>query len=89
MQWIKETMMITLGLAGDVMIGRLVNDQLKSVPPAYVWGNLLSNLHSTDFNLINLETTLTTSHKTVPKVFNFKSDPQNVNALLEDRKSVV
>lgn len=81
--------MITIGLAGDVMIGRLVNDQLRLVPPKYIWGDLLSILHSTDFNLINLEAALTFSEKEVPKVFNFKSDPEHVKALKDARIDMV
>lgn len=80
---------ITIGLAGDVMIGRLVNEQLQIVPPNYIWGNLLPILHSTDFNLINLEAALTTSEKEVFKVFNFKSDPKNVQVLHEAKIDMV
>jgi poly-gamma-glutamate capsule biosynthesis protein CapA/YwtB (metallophosphatase superfamily) len=80
---------ITIGLAGDVMIGRLVNENMKEVPSNYIWGNILPLLHSTDFNLINLEAALTTNDEVVPKVFNFKSDPKNVQALLDGRIDMV
>ena len=40
-------------------------------------------LRSTDVNIINLETTLTTSNKKVPKVFNFKAAPDKVKSLTE------
>ncbi len=73
----------TIGLAGDVMIGRTVNDILSTAPPKYIWGDLLSLLHSSDFNLVNLEAALTHNVHTLPKRFNFKSDPRNVQALLE------
>lgn len=80
---------ITLGLAGDFMIGRLVNDYLVNAHPRSIWGNLLPILHSTNFNLINLETTLTKSEKIVPKVFNFKSDPKNIQVLVEGKIDMV
>ncbi len=80
---------MTIGLAGDVMLGRLVGKHLEQATPASVWGNLLSLLHQTDLNLINLETALTKSENIVPKVFNFRSDPKNVQALVEGSIDVV
>ena len=81
--------MIKIGLAGDVMIGRGVNERLDKVPINYIWGELLPLLHSTDFNLINLEAALTVSEHAVPKVFNFKADPKKVKALAEGAVHVV
>jgi poly-gamma-glutamate synthesis protein (capsule biosynthesis protein) len=72
---------ITIGLMGDVMIGRLINNIIKQKGYQYIWGNLLNTLKQHDVNLINLETTLTNATTKEPKVFNFKSDPQNVTAL--------
>jgi poly-gamma-glutamate capsule biosynthesis protein CapA/YwtB (metallophosphatase superfamily) len=72
---------ITIGFAGDTMLGRLVSPAIEQKGPASSWGNLLPLLQSNDFNVINLETTFTTSSKPVPKVFNFKSNPKNVSAL--------
>lgn len=80
---------ITIGLMGDVMIGRLVNSYLDTVPYETIWGDILPQLHTTDLNLINLETALTNSDKIVPKVFNFKADPQKVAALQKARIDVV
>lgn len=74
---------ITIGLAGDVMIGRLVNEFLDEAPPGWIWGNLLPILQKNDLNLINLEAALTKSDKIVPKVFNFKADPEKVRVLSE------
>lgn len=79
----QNAVCLTIGLGGDLMIGRLVNECLDQVPPSYVWGNLLPVLRSTDFNLVNLETALTYSKKIVPKVFNFKADPEKVAVLAE------
>jgi poly-gamma-glutamate synthesis protein (capsule biosynthesis protein) len=72
---------IRIGFMGDTMIGRTVNELLASKPTHYIWGDMLNNLLATDLNIANLETTLTTHDKAVPKVFNFKSDPKNVTAL--------
>lgn len=81
--------MVTIGLAGDTMIGRLVNEYLGGVTPDYLWGDLLPLLHQTDCNLINLEAALTTSEHKVPKVFNFKADPEKVQTLVEGAIHVV
>ena len=78
-----------LGLMGDVMIGRLVNRYLSHAPPNYLWGDVLPILKETDINLINLETSLTSSTEAVPKVFNFKAYPENVRSLTEGHIDVV
>lgn len=67
--------MLKIGLMGDVMVGRLVNEKLAHVQPDYIWGDLLPLLGANDLNLINLEAALTLSDQIVPKVFNFKADP--------------
>jgi hypothetical protein len=40
--------MLTLALTGDVMLGRLVNDKLKTMLPQEVWGNVLPHLLQAD-----------------------------------------
>ncbi len=72
---------VTIGFVGDLMLGRLVNEHIAHYGHAYPWGNTLPILNATDFNIANLETTLTKSIQKVPKVFNFKSDPNNVASL--------
>lgn len=72
---------ITIGFAGDVMLGRGVNEVLQTKPCEYIWGSVLPLLQSTTFNIINLETALTKSMNKVPKVFNYKSDPNNAACL--------
>lgn len=72
---------ILIGLTGDVMIGRLVDEKLNQVDYAYVWGDVRPYLCSTDINVINLEAALTTSENSVPKVFNFKCKPDRVELL--------
>lgn len=72
---------VVIGLMGDVMIGRLVNDVIGKKGFIYPWGNTLPILKQNDINLINLETTLTNSNRVVPKVFNFKAYPDRVKTL--------
>ncbi len=80
---------VIIGFAGDVMLGRLVNKTITKTDYAYPWGNMLPLLQSTDLNIINLETTLTVSKKKIPKVFNFKADPDKVQTLQKARIDVV
>ncbi|MFC1841839.1 CapA family protein [Candidatus Dependentiae bacterium] len=77
----KNKKEITIGFGGDTMLGRLVNEKIDQAGYAYVWGNVLPLLKKNDLNIINLETTLTRSKKKVPKVFNFKTTPDKVQAL--------
>lgn len=80
---------LVIGLTGDVMLGRLVNQQIDLAGYKYPWGNVLPLLRKNDINIINLETTLTKSTKKVPKVFNFKADPDKVQTLKEANIDVV
>jgi len=43
---------------GDVMLGRLVNETLKSMPPTYPWGNTLPLFRASDLRIGNLECVL-------------------------------
>src|SRR5439155_11772603 len=72
---------VTIGLMGDVMIGRYVDSVISGRGYNWPWGNVLPVLKSTDINIINLETTLTRSNNIVSKVFNFKATPDKVNSL--------
>lgn len=73
---------LSIGLAGDIMLGRLVNQVITQKKDYnYPWGDVLPLLKDHDLNLINLETTLTDSTQTVPKVFNFKATPDKVACL--------
>ena len=76
-----DNRVVTLGFVGDTMIGRSVSPIIQQRGPAYVWGNLLPVLRALDLLVLNLETTLTRASRAVPKVFNFKSAPENVAAL--------
>ena len=74
---------INIGLAGDVMIGRTVDRAISRYGYLHPWGNMLPLLRSTDLNIINLETTLTTSNQIVEKTFNFKAAPDKIKTLTE------
>ena len=80
---------MVIGFTGDVMIGRLVNETINKTSISYPWGNILPLLKENDLNIINLETTLTKSKLAVPKVFNFKSDPEHIETLVQGHIDVV
>lgn len=85
----KKDDTVIIGLAGDVMLGRLVNKKLKQTDATYPWGNMLQQLRANDLNIINLENAITTHEQKVPKVFNFKTDPKNIQTLTEGNIDVV
>jgi poly-gamma-glutamate capsule biosynthesis protein CapA/YwtB (metallophosphatase superfamily) len=69
---------------GDVMLGRLVNETLKSMPPAYPWGNTLPVFRESDLRICNLECVV--SDRGAPwglseKTFHFRSDAKNIESL--------
>lgn len=74
---------ITIGLTGDVMIGRGVNATISNNGYTYPWGNVLPVLKNTDINIINLEAALTNSTEKVFKTFNFKATPDRIKTLTE------
>lgn len=83
----SETMVI--GFTGDVMLGRMVNEILKKESSSYPWGNVLPLLWENDTNIINLETAITTHKQAMLKVFNFKTDPKNIESLLKANIKIV
>ncbi len=77
---------LTLLLIGDTMLGRLVNDVLKSRPPAYPWGDTLPVFASADVRVANLECVISDRGRPwteTPKVFHFRSDAKNIRVLEE------
>lgn len=73
---------VSLAFLGDVMLGRLVNQELKRRPPEYVWGNTLYLLRQAAAVFINLECAVTDWGEPVPgKRFCFRTDSKNVAAL--------
>jgi poly-gamma-glutamate synthesis protein (capsule biosynthesis protein) len=72
-----------IALLGDVMLGRLVNEQLKTAGPAYPWGDTVAVLRNADLRVANLECVLAVGGAPEPgKVFHFRSDLKNVQCLL-------
>ncbi|WPU11192.1 CapA family protein [Pseudarthrobacter oxydans] len=72
-----------IAFLGDVMLGRLVNDHLQTVAPAYPWGDILPVLRRADLRIANLECVLADGGKPAPgKVFTFRTDLKNVRSLL-------
>lgn len=77
--------MVTIALAGDVMLGRLVNDRLKTMQPEEVWGDTLPHLAQADLSIVNLECALTRHLQPwtrTEKMFHFRADPEAVRVLL-------
>ena len=76
---------ITLAIAGDVMLGRLVNETIRVRGFAYPWGDILPEITDSDAILVNLECALTahTRHWTdgEEKAFYFRADPAAVRTL--------
>src|SRR5260370_198024 len=69
---------------GDVMLGRLVNQVLRSNPPAYPWGDTLPQFQRADVRICNLECVISDRGipwATTPKVFHFRSDTKNIESL--------
>jgi len=79
-----------LALLGDVMLGRLVNDALNTLPPTYPWGDTLPILRAADAVIANLECVLADHGVPQPeKAFTFRSDTKNVAVLHAARFAAV
>jgi len=76
---------LTLAIAGDVMLGRLVDKALAERGAGHVWGDVLPLLSSADAFLINLECAVTTRevrwHDGHYKPFHFRADPRAADTL--------
>ena len=79
---------LTIGLTGDVMLGRTLNRVITEKGYDYPWGNMLQVMKRADIKLINLETTLTDSTDRVSKTFNFKASPDKITSLERAQISV-
>jgi hypothetical protein len=76
---------ITLALAGDVMLARLVNEAVRTHGPLYPWGDVLPLVRGADLSLINLECVIAESGEPFEpaRVFYFRADPQAIQVLTE------
>lgn len=69
---------------GDIMLGRLVNEALEQLPPAYPWGDTLDLFRQADWRMCNLECAISdrgSPWSVTPKVFHFRSDAKNIAVL--------
>ncbi len=75
---------LRLLFVGDVMLGRLVNQALSSLPPVYPWGDTLPLFQQVDVRVCNLECAISDRGEPwsiTPKTFHFRSDSKNVAVL--------
>jgi poly-gamma-glutamate capsule biosynthesis protein CapA/YwtB (metallophosphatase superfamily) len=87
-------MTATIGLLGDVMLGRAVADRLESIPPADVWApEVRAVTDACDLVVCNLECCLSTRGEPtdlIPrKPFFFRGPPQAVDSLRAIRTRAV
>lgn len=77
--------MLTIAFAGDVMLGRGVDEALQSMRPEEPWGDLLPHLAAADLRIVNLECALTTHRQPWMhgrrKMFHFRAAPSAVHVL--------
>ncbi len=77
-----ETARIILG--GDVMLGRIVKERIRSRGPSYPLGRIAATMRRADLTLVNLECAVTASERRwqgVPKVFYFGAPPEAIQTL--------
>lgn len=77
---------------GDVMLGRHVNETLRSESPEYPWGDTLPLFRRADVRFCNLECALSdhgAPWSATPKVFHFRSDARNIAVLRAARIDAV
>ncbi len=76
--------MVSIGLTGDLMLGRLVNEALLRYGPAYPFGNVLEELCQADLRVVNLECVISDRGRPFSrweKVFHFRAHPRALEAL--------
>ena len=84
-----------IALTGDVMLGRLVDDEViwnTLLPPATVWGDVLPLLLEADLRLVNLECVISQiGQKWQPeqKAFHFRASPRAIEVLQAARIDAV
>lgn len=75
---------VTLAFIGDVMLGRMVSEEIPFRDPESFWGSALPVLRGADAVFANLECAITRHTSPwvrTPKVFHFRAVPQAVNVL--------
>lgn len=78
--------MVTIALAGDTMLGRMVGEELRFRPPASIWApELLDVLAEADVAVVNLECCISERGRPSPapgKPFFFRAPPVAVESLV-------
>ena len=80
----KPTVRLMLG--GDVMLGRLVKEQIELRGASYPLGSIAALMREPDLTIVNLECAITASNRLWPgrpKAFYFGAPPQAVRSLAE------
>jgi poly-gamma-glutamate synthesis protein (capsule biosynthesis protein) len=75
---------VRLLFVGDIMLGRLVNEELRGRSSRYPWGDTLSVFRDADVRVGNLECVLSDHGEpwsATPKAFHFRSDSKNAGVL--------
>jgi poly-gamma-glutamate capsule biosynthesis protein CapA/YwtB (metallophosphatase superfamily) len=74
---------ITLALAGDVMLARYVNQTILAKGPRHIWGDVLPIIQEADLSLINLECAIAESGEPFipPRAFYFRAAPEVMHTL--------
>jgi len=84
---------VRLGFAGDLMLGRLVNDTVRKRELGHLWGDLRPMLRTLDAFLVNLECAITNRvekwRNGYYRPFHFRADPVAVETLHAGRVNVV
>ena len=71
-------MSVRIGLTGDVMLGRLVDERQRERPSTAVWGDVLARLRALDGLFVNLECCLSTRGRPwrrTRRAFHFRAAP--------------
>ncbi len=80
---------IRIGITGDVMLGRLVNDAIRERGAVYPWGDLPATLSTLDAFLVNLECAVTRRverwRNGYSRPFHFRADPLAIETLRSGR----
>lgn len=85
-------MPITLAFVGDIMLGRMVDQEIPDRTPKSFWGTVLPVLRAADAVFGNLECAISargTRHGRIHKVFTFRARPEAVDILRAGRVSCV
>ena len=81
---LNETWLMNILFAGDVMLGRFVNQKLLRRRPEFPWGDTLPVFREADCRICNLECVISDKGRpwsATPKVFHFRSDLKNIETL--------